>query len=243
VDLGHGRGHHAHVRTAGNRTKFGVPRSDLDELATLATRCGARIVGLHSHAGSGIFDPAHWRETADQLAELAERFPDVTILDLGGGLGVPEAGHGGELDLDAVTAGLTRFRESHPRFAIWLEPGRHLVARSGVLLATVTQIKEKGDVRYVGVDTGMNSLIRPALYGAHHEIVNLTRLAAVADLSVSVVGPICESGDVLGAERMLPAATREGDVLLIATTGAYGFAMASRYNLREPAREHWLAAR
>jgi diaminopimelate decarboxylase/aspartate kinase len=243
IDLGHGRGHHSHVRTAGDRTKFGVPRADLDELATLAAPCGARIVGLHSHAGSGIFDPGHWRETADQLAEIAAAFPDVSILDLGGGLGVPEAGHGGELDLQAVRESLSHFREAHPRFEIWLEPGRHLVARAGVLLATVTQIKEKGDVRYVGIDTGMNSLIRPALYGAHHEIVNLTRLDAPADVSVSVVGPICESADVLGAERMIPAATQEGDVLLIATTGAYGFAMASRYNLREPAGEYWLRDR
>jgi diaminopimelate decarboxylase/aspartate kinase len=106
----------------------------------------------------------------------------------------------------------------------------------------VTQIKDKGGVRYVGVDTGMNSLIRPALYGAHHEIVNLSRLEAAAGISVSVVGPICETGDVLGAERMLPEATREGDVLLIANAGAYGYAMASRYNLREPAAEHWLAS-
>ena len=242
VDLGHGRGHHAHVRTAGDRTKFGVPLADLDELAALARACGTRIVGLHSHAGSGILDPDHWRETAEQLAELATRFPDVKVLDLGGGFGVPEAGRARGLDLEAVRLTLQSFREAHPRFAIWLEPGRHRVARAGVLLATVTQVKEKGGVRYVGVDTGMNSLIRPALYGAHHEIVNLTRLDAPADACVSVVGPICETGDVLGAERMLPGGTCEGDVLLIGTTGAYGFAMASRYNLREPAVEHWLGA-
>ena len=242
IDLGHGRGHHSHVRTAGDLTKFGVPLGSLDELATLAKSCGARIVGLHGHAGSGIFDPDHWRETAARLAEVAAGFPDVSILDLGGGLGVPESARSGGLDLAAVRRGLSAFREAYPRFAIWLEPGRRLVARAGVLLATVTQIKEKGDVRYVGVDTGMNSLIRPALYGAHHEIVNLTRLDAVADDSVTVVGPICESGDVLGAERMLPSATCEGDVLLVGTTGAYGFAMASRYNLREPAEERWLGA-
>jgi diaminopimelate decarboxylase/aspartate kinase len=242
LDLGHGRGHHAHVRTAGDRTKFGVPLSDLDELMRLAAACGARIIGFHSHAGSGILDPDHWTETATQLAELAVRFPDVTILDLGGGLGVPEANQAPGLDLEALRSGLAEFRAAYPRYTVWLEPGRHLVARAGVLLATVTQIKDKGGVRYVGVDTGMNSLIRPALYGAHHEIVNLSRLEAAAGISVSVVGPICETGDVLGAERMLPEATREGDVLLIANAGAYGYAMASRYNLREPAAEHWLAS-
>jgi len=105
-----------------------------------------------------------------------------------------------------------------------------------VLLARVTQLKAKGEVRYVGCDAGMNSLIRPALYEAYHEIVNLTRLDEPARELVQVVGPICESGDVLGSNRRLPP-THEGDVLLIAQTGAYGAAMASHYNLRDPAAE------
>ena len=96
-----------------------------------------------------------------------------------------------------------------------------------------------GDSRYVGVDTGMNSLIRPALYGAYHEIVNLTRLDEPPSQVADVVGPICESGDVLGAERRLPP-TEEGDVLLVAHAGAYGRAMSSWYNLREPAAERLL---
>ena len=240
VDLGHGRGHHAHVRTAGDRTKFGVPLGDLAEMQDLAASCGARIVGLHSHAGSGILDADHWRETAVRLAEVAAAFPEASILDLGGGFGVPESSRAPVLDLNAVGRGLATFRASHPRFTVWLEPGRRLVAQAGALLTSVTQLKDKGGVRYLGVDAGMNSLIRPALYGAHHEIVNLTRLDEAADARMSVVGPICESADVLGAERMLPAATREGDVLLIANAGAYGFAMASRYNLREPAVQQWL---
>jgi diaminopimelate decarboxylase/aspartate kinase len=91
-------------------------------------------------------------------------------------------------------------------------------------------------VQYVGVATGMNSLIRPALYGAHHEILNLTRLNESATEVVNVVGPICESSDVLGTDRLLPP-TQEGDVLLIATAGAYGRAMSSHYNLRDPAAE------
>jgi diaminopimelate decarboxylase/aspartate kinase len=206
----------------------------------LAAACGARIVGLHSHAGSGILDPDHWGETAARLAELAAQFPDAKILDLGGGLGVPDSSRAPGLDLDAVGRGLAAIRAAYPRFAVWIEPGRRLVAQAGVLLATVTQLKDKGDVRYLGVDAGMNSLIRPALYGAHHEIVNLTRLDEPADTCMNVVGPICETADILGAERMLPAATREGDVILIANAGAYGFAMASRYNLREPAIEQWL---
>jgi len=91
-------------------------------------------------------------------------------------------------------------------------------------------------MRYVGIATGMNSLIRPALYGAWHEIVNLTRLDEPGDNVYNVVGPICETGDILGLDRLLPEC-REGDLLLISNTGAYGAAMASKYNLREPAEE------
>ncbi len=140
------------------------------------------------------------------------------------------------LDLQALDAALAQVRQHHPGVEIWLEPGRYLVAEAGVLLAQVTQLKGKGEVRYVGVATGMNSLIRPALYGAHHEIVNLTRLDEPATEIVDVVGPICESADQLGNDRLLPP-TREGDILLIANTGAYGHAMSSNYNLRAPAEE------
>jgi len=104
------------------------------------------------------------------------------------------------------------------------------------LLARVTQLKDKGHFHYVGIATGMNSLIRPALYGSYHEIVNLSRLEEPATIPSRVVGPICESGDVLGESRMLPV-TREGDVILIANTGAYGRVMASHYNRRKPAEE------
>ena len=128
-----------------------------------------------------------------------------------------------------------------PGVALWIEPGRYLVAAAGALIARVTQTKSKDDVRYVGIATGMNSLIRPALYGAWHEIVNLTRLDEPATEIVNVVGPICESADFLGHDRLLPP-TREGDVLLIANAGAYGRAMSSHYNLREPAQEFVLPA-
>lgn len=236
IDLGRGRGHHAHVRTAGEMSKFGVPLAELDELAALAARAGATIEGLHSHAGSGIMSPDTWVDAAARLAGLAARFPEVRIVDVGGGLGVPDAHDGAELDLEAIGRGIAGLRTAWPRLEIWMEPGRYLVARAGVLLASVTQLKGKGETLYAGVDTGMNSLIRPALYGAWHEIVNLTRAGEEPDASVTVVGPICESGDLLGSERAMPR-PREGDVLLVANAGAYGRAMSSSYNLREPAEE------
>ena len=170
------------------------------------------------------------------LAELARGLPDVRILDLGGGLGVGEREGDGTLDLAAVDDGLAEFRSEFPEYGLWLEPGRYLVSEAGVLLAKVTQTKDKSGTRFVGIATGMNSLIRPALYGAWHRVANLSRPGEPADKLVTVVGPICESGDRIGRDRLLPESS-EGDVLLIANAGAYGHAMSSRYNLREPAEE------
>ncbi len=236
VDPGFGRGHHQHVRTAGLHSKFGVPTFELEELERLARAAGARIVGLHAHNGSGIFSVTNWVETAELLTGLARRFADVRYINIGGGIGVPEKFSREPVDLAALDAALARVRERHAHLQFWMEPGRYVVAEAGVLLAVVTQLKGKGDVRYVGIATGMNSLIRPALYGAWHEIVNLTRLGEPASDTCTIVGPICESGDQLGTGRALPP-TEEGDVLLIANAGAYGHAMSSHYNLRAPAIE------
>ncbi len=236
IDPGFGRGHHAHVRTAGAHTKFGVPLFELDELARAADAAGAKIVGLHAHAGSGVFEPASWAETGEILSRAADRFPAVRAVDLGGGLGVPDREGQRPVELTIVETHLAALQRQFPQLEFWMEPGRYLVAEAGVLIAPVTQIKGKGDVRYVGVSTGMNSLIRPALYGAHHEIVNLTRLMETPQTLYQIVGPICESADLLGHDRWLPE-TREGDVLLIAGAGAYGRAMSSHYNLRAPAHE------
>jgi diaminopimelate decarboxylase/aspartate kinase len=236
LDPGKGRGHHEHVRTAGVQSKFGIPLFELDEARELAARAGARVAGLHAHTGSGILQADNWQDVATTLAELAGQFPDVRILDIGGGLGVPEKPGEQPLDMAALDASLATMRANLPDYALWLEPGRYVVAEAGVLLVTVTQVKGKGEVQYVGVSTGMNSLIRPALYGAYHEIVNLSRLDEPASQMVNIVGPNCETGDRLGNDRLLPPC-QEGDVLLIANAGAYGYVMSSRYNLREPAKE------
>lgn len=236
IDPGKGLGHHDHVKTAGNQSKFGVPLPELDELERLVTAANATVTGLHAHTGSGILDPDNWNEVAEQLAKAAEQFPDVDVLDLGGGIGVPEKTGDDVFDLAHFEELLSAFRERHPRFKLWIEPGRFLVAQSGVLISRVTQLKGKGDFKYVGIGTGMNSLIRPALYGAYHEIVNLSRVDEKATQTVTVVGPICESGDKLGSDRLFPE-TAEGDVILIANTGAYGRVMASQYNMRKVAPE------
>jgi diaminopimelate decarboxylase/aspartate kinase len=209
---------------------------ELDELERLIKLKGARVVGLHAHTGSGVFEVRNWQEVGQLLGDLAKRFPNVKVIDLGGGLGVPEKPGQVPVDLAALQAVIDDLKAKFPQLALWIEPGRFLVAQAGVLVVQVTQLKGKGAVQYVGVATGMNSLIRPALYGAHHDIVNLTRLGEPGTEIYNVVGPICESADVLGYERLLPV-TQEGDTLLIANAGAYGHAMSSSYNLRDPAPE------
>ncbi|MFO0040541.1 MAG: bifunctional aspartate kinase/diaminopimelate decarboxylase [Pseudomonadota bacterium] len=236
LDPGHGAGHHDKVVTGGASSKFGLPLSDVPEFLRLARDAGLRVSGIHAHLGSGILEADHFRETYAELASLAEQFPDCTRINVGGGLGVPSRPDERALDIEAVGRALAEVKALYPQYRLWMEPGRYLVAEAGVLLARVTQSKRKDGYLYVGVDTGMNSLIRPALYEAWHEIVNLSRLGEKADVVCEVVGPICESGDVLGSHRRL-SAPREGDVLLVAQAGAYGSAMSSHYNLREPAPE------
>ena len=236
VDPGQGRGHHEHVKTAGVHSKFGIPRFEVGELARLVKAAGAEVIGIHAHSGSGILDPENWRSVAGELVLIAEQFPKVRTIDLGGGLGVPEKPGDKSFDLQRLDETLAEIRASYPQFDLWLEPGRFLVARAGVLLTRCTQTKGKGEMRYVGVGTGMNSLVRPALYGSYHEIVNLSRSDQAPSETVTVVGPICETGDRLGSDRLLPP-TQEGDVILIANAGAYGYVMSSQYNRRQVAKE------
>src|SRR5690606_34433297 len=153
-------------------------------------------------------------------------------IDIGGGLPIPYREDDEPFDLEAWALGLAEVKAAYPGYRLAIEPGRFLVAESGVLLLTATQVVEKGGVRRVGADAGMNVLMRPALYEAWHDIHNLSRPEGEDTLAFDVVGPICESGDVLGHQRPLPRSTAPGDVLLVADAGAYGMAMANTYNMR-----------
>ncbi|MBH97991.1 MAG: diaminopimelate decarboxylase [Rhodospirillaceae bacterium] len=235
IDTGQGRGHHEHVRTAGSHSKFGIPLFELDELKTLVSETNVNVVGLHAHTGSGILTPNNWEEIFAQLISVKESFLNVRFINIGGGFGIPEKPNQHPLNLEDLDRALLKVKNGI-NVKLWIEPGRFIVGGAGVLLTRVNQIKGKGEMRYLGVDTGMNSLIRPALYGAYHEIINLTRYEDSADNMYTVVGPICETGDRLGSDRMLPE-TQEGDMLLIANAGAYGYVMSSHYNLRGPASE------
>ncbi|WP_202841207.1 bifunctional aspartate kinase/diaminopimelate decarboxylase [Luteimonas saliphila] len=232
VDLGRGDGHHAKVVTGGTASKFGLALASVDAFAQAARALEARITGIHAHLGSGIGQPRHWREVYAELAAIADGIGTVDTIDIGGGLTIPYKPEDAPFDVAGWAEGLAEIKAAWPRYRLAIEPGRYLVAEAGVLLAHVTQVVEKQGVRRVGLDAGMNALMRPALYDAWHGIHNLSRHDAPADMACDVVGPICESSDVFGTGRRLPAATAEGDVVLLADAGAYGFAMANTYNLR-----------
>lgn len=236
LDLGHGSGHSRKVRTAGNFSKFGIPLTELAEVSKLTKELKVTVIGLHSHSGSGIKTPDTWAQAALNLSECAELFPTVKYLDLGGGLGVPERRDLDTLDLNSLDQRLLLFKNSHPQYKIMIEPGRFLVAQAGIILTKVSQTKRKGDKLFIGCDAGMQTLIRPALYGAYHEIVNLSRWGELKSDLADIVGPICETGDTLGRDRRIEH-TKSGDMLLIDTAGAYGFTMSSNYNLRPQAEE------
>lgn len=238
LDLGRGDGHHAKVRTGGAEAKFGLPLGKVDAFVVEARKLDAKIVALHAHLGSGIDNPGHWREVYADLAGLAEQIGTIDTLDIGGGLPVPYTPDARPFDVAAWRAGLDEIKAAFPGFRLAVEPGRYLVAEAGVLLLRATQVVEKDGLRRVGLDGGMNALMRPAMYDAYHGIHNLSRIDDADTAAFDVVGPICESSDVFGHARSLPKATAEGDIVLIADAGAYGMSMANTYNLRVlPAEE------
>ena len=196
----------------------------------LAAEAGAIINGLHVHSGSGISDPDHWRRVGLFLVETARSMPDVEILDLGGGLSVDEASGVRRIDMAALDAVLGDLKTAHPQYQFWIEPGRYISAESGVLLARVTQLKHTPDARFVGINTGMNSLIRPALYSAWQAIIPVQPHQDSEERPWDLVGPVCETGDFLGKDRALRL--KAGDLLAVRSAGAYGFVMASNYNTR-----------
>lgn len=236
IDPGFGAGHHQAVETGGNQSKFGISVTDIQPLLSAIEFAQVRIIGLHAHSGSGILNANNWSQLAMKLLSLLSHFPECHIIDLGGGLGVPEKPGQSSLDLEAMDRRLLDIKHQYPKIKFWLEPGRFLVAESGVLLARVTQVKSKGSLTYIGIDAGMHTLIRPALYGSYHFIINLSKLNEPSCYLSHIVGPICESGDVIGRSRWMPE-TDEGDIMLIANVGAYGFSMSSQYNLRPLAVE------
>lgn len=234
VNPGVGAGHHEKV-TTGDAPQFGIPYDRAADLcATIRTEMPALdLVGLHAHAGSGLSgeDLSAHRELVRRMDTLGTQVGGLDFVAVGGGFGVPYEPEEPPLDLDAVaTATREAFDSCDAQLAI--EPGRYLVADSGVLLTTVTAVKPTPETTVVGVDAGMTTLLRPALYGAVHEINSLAPdKNDRSNRSCLLAGPICETADVLDRDRSLPD-PQYGDVLAVGNAGAYGYEMASQYNSR-----------
>ncbi|WP_424019724.1 diaminopimelate decarboxylase [Halorientalis pallida] len=233
---GVGAGHHEKVST-GAAPKFGVPLDRVPDLAAEAVDRGFDLVGLHAHAGSGISgeDLQAHRELVARMGELArEVIADVgsiEFVNVGGGLGVPYREDEAPLDLDAVAAA-TRDAFGDVDARLGIEPGRYFVADAGVLLTRVNTVKPTPETTVVGVDAGMTTLVRPAMYDSYHAIRSLAPDAGDREpVSATVAGPICETADVLGEDRSLPDPER-GDLLAVGNAGAYGYEMSSNYNSR-----------
>ena len=237
IDPGQAKGHHQHVRTAGNRSKFGIHIDNLDQCIEIAKKINIEIIGLHVHLGSGITNAESWMHNALFLHNIAKSIPSVTILDLGGGLAVPEKPGDKLFSITTFEQSLARFNKAFTGYQLWAEPGRFLVAQAGVILTKVQQIKTKANKTFVGVDAGLHTLLRPSYYGSYHPIYNLTRINEPATINCDIVGPICESGDTLGYGRAMPESF-EKDLFLIDNAGAYGKVMASEYNMRPIAKEY-----
>jgi diaminopimelate decarboxylase len=243
VNLEIGDGHHPHVITAGPESKFGLSRDELPNALAIARRHALRVIGLHQHIGSGLFDRDVFLSAMDRLLELAREVPDLTLLDVGGGFGIAYRPDEQPIDLSswgrAVTARFKRFERARGKSVrLLVEPGRFVVAESGVLLTRVTNVKRTRDRVWVGVDSGMHHLVRPAMYGSYHP-VRAIRPRGGARAACWIVGPICESGDVLAEDRVM-VVPQEGDLLAVEVAGAYGYSMASNYNLRaRPAEVLW----
>lgn len=241
VNPGVGAGHHEKVAT-GAEPKFGVPFTRATEAVEAADAAG-KLVGLHAHVGSGIAgdDFAAHRELVSRMATLGREVHEafgLEFISVGGGFGVPYREDESPLDLGSV-ADATRdaFSPTPDSIRLDIEPGRYVVADAGVLLTSVNTVKETPETTTVGVDAGMTTLARPALYGAYHTVRSLAADAGSRERrTVELAGPVCESADVLARDRELPRPKR-GDVLAIGQAGAYGYEMASTYNSRpRPAR-------
>jgi diaminopimelate decarboxylase len=230
-----GAGHHDHVITGGPDAKFGIAPEELPAALAMARQGGLVIDGIQQHIGSGILDVSVFLLAVDALLGAARALPDLRYVDFGGGIGVPMKPGDHPFDLAAFARAaaprLAAFRKELGReVAFRFEPGRFVVAECGSLLVRVTAIKRTKEHAFVGTDSGFNHLIRPILYGAWHDIENLSNPSGRPEV-VRVAGNVCESGDLFAIDRPL-AAPREGDLLAIRNAGAYGWSMASAYNLR-----------
>ena len=235
-------GHGAKVMTGGKGAKFGVPYDRVMDAYARAKELGFDIKGIHAHTGSGGHTVDPFIDVVEVLMDFANRLRDeldihLEFIDFGGGLGVPYKPQEEETDVDDLGSTITdMILEETDVKKVCLEPGRYLVCDSTILLATCTDVKDAGTKKYVGTDIGFNTLIRPAFYDSYHHVALANKFNKACTAKYDVVGPICESGDYIAHDRILPD-PQEGDILVVYNAGAYGFSMSSVYNSRPRCRE------
>lgn len=223
------------IRTAHEASKFGIDIRQRDEILALVERYQLHVVGLHQHTGSDIKEAEALLEAAGKLFELAYEFPDLRAIDLGGGFKVAYREGDSVTDLPKFGTELSGFfRHFCQRYGreleLWFEPGKYLVSEAGTLLVTANVVKPAPGRTFVGVNSGLNHLLRPMMYDAWHDIVNVSNPVGSEQETYDIVGYICET-DTFGEARTLPRVTA-GDVLALRNAGAYGFTMSSQYNSR-----------
>ena len=231
-----------HVMAGGNinistghiDSKFGISIYQMRHVDRVVKNTGLNVIGLHMHTGSDIVDVDIFLRAADILFEQAEHFPDLTFIDFGSGFKVPYKPDDHSTDIEELGEKLTaRFKEFCSEYGreleLWFEPGKFLVSQAGTFLVKVNVLKQTTAAMFVGVDSGLNHLIRPMLYNGYHHITNVSNPEGALRL-YTVVGYICET-DTFGWDRKLNE-VREGDILAFNNAGAYGMTMSSNYNSR-----------
>lgn len=223
------------ISTGHGNSKFGIPVEQKAEILGLVNRYDLNIVGLHQHTGSDIKDAHTFIQAAEVMFELAMSFGNLQFLDFGGGFKVAYREGDDVTDMKDLGEKLSgRFQDFCRGYGremeLWFEPGKFLVSESGFLLAQVNVVKNNPNGTLLGLNTGLNHLIRPMMYDAYHDVVNISKAGFPAEKKYNVVGYMCETDDI-AKDRMLPV-TEEGDILAIRNAGAYGFTMASNYNSR-----------
>ena len=239
-----------HVMAGGNLnistghidSKFGISVYQMRHVERIVESQGMVVNGLHMHTGSDILDVDVFLRGAEILFETTRYFPDLQFVDLGSGFKVPYKPDDYFTDIEELGKRLSErfavFCQEYGRdLELWFEPGKFLVSQSGTFLVKANVIKQTTATVFVGVDSGMNHLIRPMLYNAYHHITNVSNPSGTPRI-YTVVGYICET-DTFGWDRKL-AEVREGDILAFSNAGAYGFSMASNYNSRFRPAEVWV---
>lgn len=236
---GIGAGHHEKVITAGKKTKFGVQKEFIEEVKSILGKYSLTIAGINQHIGSLFLDGKAYVDSVKQFLEIAKEFPSLSFIDLGGGFGVPYRPDENPLDLKRLGNDLymvlSEFLTEYPNkdVVFKIEPGRYIVAECGILLGTVHSVKKNYGNTYIGTDIGFNVLVRPIMYDSYHEVAIIRKDSgiSVGEEAATIVGNICESGDILAKDRILPKAAID-DMVAVFNAGAYGYVMSSNYNCR-----------